>query len=97
MVGDLQDGVHLATHPGIMHWDDRSGLRANQRLQLGLIQIEGVGADINKTGLAPRRTNAFTVETKVNEGMITSSPGWISSSRAAISRAWVQEGGQHYL
>ena len=28
-----------------------------------------------KTGRAPRRTNAFAVETKVNDGMITSSPG----------------------
>ena len=43
-----------------------------------------------KTGFAPRRAKALAVETKVNDGTITSSPGLRSSSRAAISRAWVQ-------
>src|SRR5205823_13049967 len=28
-----------------------------------------------KTGMAPRKTKAFAVDTKVNDGMITSSPG----------------------
>ncbi len=44
-----------------------------------------------KTGRAPRNTNAAAVETKVNDGTITSSPGWISSSSAAISSECVQE------
>ena len=44
-----------------------------------------------KTGTAPRRTAAFAVETKVNEGMMTSSPGASSNSSAAISIAAVQE------
>ena len=43
------------------------------------------------TGTPPRNTNAFAVETKVYEGTITSSPGFMSSNRAAISRAAVQE------
>src|SRR5690242_2160672 len=42
------------------------------------------------TGTPPRSTNAFAVDTKVNEGMMTSSPGWISISIAAISSAAVQ-------
>ena len=45
-----------------------------------------------KTGTAPRSAKALAVETKVNDGMITSSPGRRSSSSAAISRAWVHEG-----
>ena len=40
-----------------------------------------------KMGFAPRKTKAFTVETKVKEGTITSSPGLISNSIAAISSA----------
>ncbi len=44
-----------------------------------------------KTGRAPRSTKALTVETKVKAGTMTSSPGWISSSRAAISSACVQD------
>ena len=44
-----------------------------------------------KTGRAPRSTNAFAVETNVNDGTITSSPGPMSSSSAAISRACVQD------
>ena len=39
----------------------------------------------------PRMTNALTVDTKVKEGKMTSSPGWISSRNAIISSAWVQE------
>ena len=43
------------------------------------------------TGIAPRKTNAFAVETKVKEGMITSSPSLISARIAAISKAAVHE------
>lgn len=43
------------------------------------------------TGTAPRSTNAFAVETKVKDGMITSSPGTRSSRIAAISSAAVHE------
>ena len=44
-----------------------------------------------KTGTAPRSANALAVETKVNDGMITSSPGPTSASSAAISSAAVHE------
>ena len=44
-----------------------------------------------KTGWAPVLVTALAVETKVNEGMITSSPGPSSHSMAAISSAAVQE------
>ena len=43
------------------------------------------------TGTPPRSTNALAVETKVNEGMITSSPGAMSARIAAISSAAVHE------
>ena len=43
------------------------------------------------TGRAPRSTNALTVDTNVNAGQITSSPGWMSSSSAAISSACVHD------
>ncbi len=44
-----------------------------------------------KTGVAPRSTNAFAVETNVNDGMMTSSPAPTPLRMAAISRAAVQE------
>ena len=44
-----------------------------------------------KTGTPPRSTNAFAVETNAKDGMITSSPGSISASIAAISSAPVHE------
>ena len=44
-----------------------------------------------KTGRAPRKTNALTVETKVKDGTTTSSPGRMSRSSAAISKACVHE------
>ena len=41
--------------------------------------------------LAPLKIKALAVDTKVNEGMITSSPGSIPARIAAISSAPVQE------
>ena len=43
------------------------------------------------TGRAPRSTTAFTVDTKVKGGTMTSSPGRRSSRSAAISSACVHE------
>jgi len=43
------------------------------------------------TGFAPRRTNAFAVETNVNEGTMTSSPGWVSRRIADNSSASVHD------
>ena len=89
--GDLEDAVHLAGDTGVV--DDQDGARAigDQRLEPRLVQVERVGTDVAKTGRAPRRTNAFSVETNVNDGAITSSPGPTSSSRAAISSACVHD------
>jgi hypothetical protein len=50
------------------------------------------GLTSTKTGLAPARITAFAVDTNVNEGMITSSPGSRSQSIAANSRAEVHDG-----
>ena len=44
-----------------------------------------------KTGTPPRSTKAFAVDTNVNDGMITSSPGRMSARSAAISSAAVHE------
>ncbi len=49
------------------------------------------GSTSTKTGTAPRRTNAFAVETNVYDGMMTSSPGVRSSRIAASSSACVHE------
>jgi hypothetical protein len=49
------------------------------------------GRTSTKTGIAPRSTNALAVDTKVNDGMMTSSPGPTSARIAAISSAAVQE------
>jgi len=43
------------------------------------------------TGTPPRSTNAFAVETKVYEGMMTSSPGSMPARIAAMSSAAVHE------
>ena len=43
------------------------------------------------TGTAPRRAKALAVDTKVYDGMITSSPSPMSNSSAAISSAAVHE------
>ena len=55
-----------------------------------VINATGVVLHTN-LGRAPRSTKALTVEGKVNEGTITSSPGLMSRSSAAISSACVQD------
>jgi hypothetical protein len=50
------------------------------------------GSTSTKTGVAPRETNAFAVETNVNVGTITSSPAVTPARIAAISSAAVQDG-----
>lgn len=49
------------------------------------------GSMSTNTGVAPRSAKAAAVETKVNEGTITSSPGPNPPRRAAASSAAVQE------
>ena len=49
------------------------------------------GRTSTNTGVAPRSTKAFAVETNVYEGMMTSSPGPTSASSADISSAAVHE------
>jgi hypothetical protein len=49
------------------------------------------GRQSTKTGTAPRSTYAFAVETNVNDGRITSSPGCRSSSSPVSSSACVQD------
>ena len=44
------------------------------------------------TGLAPRRTTALAVDTNVNDGMITSSPGLQVAEHRGHLQAAVQEG-----
>ena len=48
------------------------------------------------TIFAPRNTNAFAVDTKVNDGRITSSPGATFNKSADISSASVHEVAQEY-
>ena len=49
------------------------------------------GRTSTKTGVPPRTTTAVAVETNVNDGITTSSPGLTSRSITAISRAAVHE------
>ncbi len=56
-----------------------------------LVEIERVGADVDEDRRRAASTKALAVETKVNEGMITSSPACDAARIAAISSAAVQE------
>ena len=90
---DLEDRVHLAADAGVVHGDDRARLRgAIESPRAGFSSRFSVSGRMSaNTGRAPRRTNAFAVETNVKAGTITSSPGSMSSRRAAISSACVHE------
>ena len=66
----------------------RGVMRASSRVS-SMFSVSGRTSQ--NTGFAPRRTKALAVETKVNDGTITSSPGRTSSSSAAISSACVHD------
>src|SRR5688500_6710015 len=55
-----------------------------------MLRVSGLMS--TNTATAPLNTNALAVDANVNDGMITSSPGWISQSSAVISRAAVPDG-----
>ena len=46
--GDLQDGIHLTGHAGVMHRHNGLGERGNEILDLRFVQVERVGSDIRK-------------------------------------------------
>ena len=46
--GDLEDGVHLAGHAGIVHGHHGPGAGRDERLELRLVQVEGVGTDVDE-------------------------------------------------
>ena len=52
-VGDLQDRVHFAADPGVVHRQDGPGAGAEQGLQAGLVEVEAVGADIAEDRAGP--------------------------------------------
>ena len=51
--GDLQDGVHFAAHPGIMHRNYGFGLRCDQGFQPGFVQVKRIWSDVRKDRPCP--------------------------------------------
>ena len=74
-----------------MNWEDRLGPGRNRRLDQLFVDVQRILPNVDKYGPPPRRTTALAVETKVNDGMMTSSPASIPARMAAISSAAVQE------
>ena len=51
--GDVHHGVHLTGHPGVVHHGDDAGAVRNGRLDLCLVDVHRVGADIHEHQLCP--------------------------------------------
>jgi hypothetical protein len=89
-VADSEHLVHLAPDTGVVNGDDRVRSVTAAATALGSM-FSVSGRMSTKTGTAPRSANALAVDTKVKEGITTSSPASRSRSSAASSRASVQE------
>ena len=77
---------------GVVDGHDRLRARGDRGLDVSLVEAQRVRHGCRRRpARPPRTTTAFAVETKVNEGMITSSPGSIPASVNAISSAAVHE------
>jgi len=74
-----------------MHGHDRPGSWCKCSFNRALVDVEGVGTDVDEDRYSPRSATALALETKVNEGITTSSPGPMPASRTAISSAEVHE------
>ena len=47
---DREDGVHLAADAGVVHGHDGPGARRDETLELALVQVQRVGADVGEDG-----------------------------------------------
>ena len=73
--GDRHDRVHFAADAGVVH-AQIARVRGVIAASISVSSILSVSARMStNTGTAPRSTNAFAVDTNVNDGMMTSSPG----------------------
>ena len=87
--GNSADSIHVAGRARIVH-HKVARVREVAAGSIAFGSILSVSGSIStNTGTAPRRTTALAVDTKVKDGMITSSPGFRSHRMAAISNAAV--------
>lgn len=90
--GNFHDAIHLAAYSGIMDRHDGAGAISDGCLNQSFIKGQRIVMDVHKhRNGSSHNKRALAVETKVNEGIMTSSPGCISARSAAISRAAVHE------
>ena len=88
---DAADGFQVRRHPRVMATQMARVLEVIADSTRFSSRFNVSGRISTNTGIPPRSAMAFAVLTKVNDGMITSSPGPTPASSAAISSAAVQE------
>ena len=97
-MGNVHDGIHLAGNTGVVHGNDDLGFVGDGFLDLGLVNVHGIGADVHKdqsgTGQHCRRGRA-------GEG-IAGQNDLIPGLQVAQQHGHVQGGGtaggqQHFL
>jgi len=62
---NIHDGGHLAGDTCVVNRHNGFGARNDGSLDLAFVDVQGVGANIEKTGMAPRKIKASAVDTKV--------------------------------
>ena len=63
--GNVHDGVHLTGDTGVVHGDDDPRLIGDGLLDLRLVDVHRIGADVHKDELCPASTAAVAVLEKV--------------------------------
>ena len=46
--GDLEDRIHLAGHPRVVHRDDRTRPAGDQAFEPALVEVQGVATDVDE-------------------------------------------------
>ena len=84
-LGDVHNGVHLATHTGIVHGHDHFGLVRDRSLYPGLVDVQGIRPDIHEHRHCASQ----------NEGVRRRDEG-VGRHDHLISRLEVSQNGSHF-
>src|SRR5713101_161653 len=88
-VSKLQDRIQIGRMSRVIHRKYRSRARGDFRRSLLRIQIQSIGADVGKTGVAPWYNTQFAVAANVIGVVMASSPGLSPAAKAAPCNAAV--------
>ena len=96
--GNVHNGVHLAGHTGVVHGADDPGPVRNSGFDLSLVNVHGVGPDVNENQLCPGQHEGVGGAGEGVAGQDDLIPGRKPTEQGGhIQRGGAAGGQQHFL